>query len=163
MHDLQDLHEISCRTYRETFESSNTEENMKIYLDETYNTERLKAELAQKDSNFYFIYTDDRLSGYLKINDGSAQTDIFDPQGLEVERLYITGGAKRTGLGSALINLAVDIAAQRLKTFLWLGVWEFNFRAQAFYNKNGFYQIGAHPFIMGNDKQTDLIFRKDLT
>ena len=40
---------------------------------------------------------------------------------------------------------------------LWLGVWERNDRARAFYVKCGFADAGEHIFLFGTDPQTDLI------
>ena len=40
---------------------------------------------------------------------------------------------------------------------MWLGVWERNARAIAFYAKWGFIDIGDHVFMLGSDRQTDRI------
>ena len=45
--------------------------------------------------------------------------------------------------------------APSARTRLWLGVWEHNLRAIAFYRKCGFVQCGAQPFLLGTDLQTD--------
>jgi ribosomal protein S18 acetylase RimI-like enzyme len=66
------------------------------------------------------------------------------------------------GLGRALIEHAIKIAWEKKKTYIWLGVWEKNEKALAFYQKHRFYKIGTHPFFMGDDEQTDYIMRKDL-
>ena len=57
---------------------------------------------------------------------------------------------------------AINIATERKKKYIWLGVWEKNEKAIHFYKKNGFYKIGSHSFVMGEDVQTDYIMRKDL-
>ncbi len=40
---------------------------------------------------------------------------------------------------------------------LWLGVWERNDRAHAFYEKCGFADVGEHIFLFGTDPQTDRV------
>jgi ribosomal protein S18 acetylase RimI-like enzyme len=40
---------------------------------------------------------------------------------------------------------------------IWLGVWERNGRALAFYRKFGFEVFGDHVFQFGRDPQRDLI------
>lgn len=160
--DLYILKEISYNTYDDTFKPFNTPENMSAYLESAYNIEKLKIELQDKNSKFYFIYVDDDLGGYIKINENEAQTDIHDPNALEVERLYIKKEYHGMGLGKVLMEEAIDIAKSRGKSHIWLGVWEKNYNAQKFYKKFGFYQIGSHPFVMGDDEQTDLILRKEL-
>lgn len=53
--DLENLQKISITTFRETFEEVNSEEDMQKYLDENLSLERLKNELENLDSEFYFI------------------------------------------------------------------------------------------------------------
>ena len=64
-------------------------------------------------------------------------------------------------MGQYLIDKAASIAVERHKKYVWLGVREKNEKALRFYKKNGFYQIGSHCFIMGDDAQTDYLMRKD--
>lgn len=162
MDDLPVLHDVSCQTYKDTFESYNTEDNMKAYLEQAYNIEKLCGELTNSNSVFYFIYADEKLAGYLKLNEFKAQTDINDPQSLEIERIYVAKEFQGKGLGNALMHKAIDIAITKTKSYIWLGVWENNENALSFYKKNGFYKIGEHSFYMGDDEQTDFIMRKDL-
>ena len=78
------------------------------------------------------------MSGYIKLNEYKAQTDIYDPRSLEIERIYVTKEFQGKGLGSALMNKAIDIAVTRKKSYVWLGVWERNHKAILFYKKKGF-------------------------
>jgi diamine N-acetyltransferase len=160
--DLVTLRELSCKTYSDTFEHMNTPSNMKAYLEQAYDIGKLRGELSNINSTFYFLYNDEKLSGYLKLNEHKAQTDIYDPQSLEIERIYVTKEFQGRGLGSVLMNKAIDIANIQEKSYIWLGVWEKNDKAILFYKKNGFYVIGKHSFFMGEEEQTDFIMRKDL-
>lgn len=162
MGDVLKLREISCQTFKDTFEPYNTETDMKAYLEHAYNIEKLSNELSNNDSVFYFVYGDERLAGYLKVNEFNAQSDIKDSHALEIERIYISKEFQGKGVGSILMNKAIEIANNNAKSFIWLGVWENNEKALSFYKKNGFYKIGEHSFFMGDDEQTDFIMRKDL-
>ena len=58
---------------------------------------------------------------------------------------------------------AVDTTARTLGTdALWLGVWERNPRAQAFYRTCGFAVVGTHTFVVGSDPQTDHVMARPL-
>ncbi|KUO61412.1 MAG: GNAT family acetyltransferase [Gracilibacter sp. BRH_c7a] len=162
MEDLIFLCEFSCKTFKDSFKHMNTPANMKVYLKQAYSIPKLHDELSNRNSDFYFLCIDEEISGYLKVNEDKAQTDIHDPQSLEIERIYLTKEFQGKGLGRILINKAIDIAKARNKIYVWLGVWEKNEKAIRFYKKNGFYIIGKHPFIVGNEEQTDFIMRKDL-
>lgn len=160
--DLDSLCKISIETFYQTFADSNTEENMTAYLDSAYNKEKLYEELCNPDSSFFFIYVDESLAGYLKTNEYPSQTDINDVDSLELERIYILKDFQGAGLGQDLLEHTISIATEHGKKYIWLGVWEHNERAKHFYQKNGFYRIGAHSFIVGDDVQTDYVMRKDL-
>jgi ribosomal protein S18 acetylase RimI-like enzyme len=135
---------------------------MKAYLEQAFSTEKLRGELSNSNSVFYFLYTDNKLSGYLKLNEYQAQTDIHDPQSLEIERIYVAKEWQGIGLGTILLNKAIEVANYRDKSYIWLGAWEENPKAILFYRKNGFYVTGRHSFFMGRDEQRDFIMRKDL-
>ncbi|KPU44362.1 protease synthase and sporulation negative regulatory protein PAI 1 [Oxobacter pfennigii] len=160
--DIYTLQNFSYRTFNETYINMNTSSNMKAYLEEAFDVNKLRGELADSNSLFYFLYADGELAGYLKLNESAAQTDINDLQSIEIERIYIANEFQGKGLGGVLINKAIDIAKMRKKSYLWLGVWEKNDKAILFYKKNGFEEIGTHSFFMGDEEQTDLIMRKIL-
>lgn len=160
--DLDTLRELSIRTYYETFAALNTPENMQEYLLRTFNKEKLLEELTDKNSKFFLLYCGEKLAGYIKVNEAPSQTDINDPNSLELERIYVTSEFQGQGLGGYLMQKAVSIAVERHKKYIWLGVWEKNENALRFYKKKGLYEIGTHTFVMGEDKQTDYILRKDL-
>lgn len=163
LNDLTALKALSIKTFTDTFAKDNTPEDLKEYLNQAYTEEKLISELQNKQSEFYFIYSDDRLAGYLKLNVNDAQTEIIEEGALEIERIYIDSDFKRLGLGKMLYNKATERAKELNKTAIWLGVWEKNFSAMKFYHKMGFTQVGEHSFYMGEDEQTDLIMKKELT
>jgi ribosomal protein S18 acetylase RimI-like enzyme len=159
---LNMLCDISIETYRDTFEDSNSEVLMQQYFSEALTPEKLLKELNIVGSHFYFIYLDDQIAGFLKVNEGEAQSDEVAENSLEVERFYIRKQYLRNGLGKKLMEFSYNLAKQSDKSSLWLGVWEGNLTALAFYKAQGFYQVGEHPFDMGGDIQTDLLLKKDL-
>ncbi len=161
--DLEALRQVACETYDQTFRSMNTEETMAKYLREAFRKEKLKEELLNPRCRFFFLHYDDRIAGYLKLNEAPAQSDLNDPESLEIERIYVRTEFQGKGLGKTLINHSVEVALGMSKRYLWLGVWEKNARAIAFYQSMGFAVTGHHTFRMGDEAQNDLIMRKELT
>lgn len=155
--DLHELQTISIVTFTETFKDQNSPEHLKAYLDEAYDLDKLKKELKNPSSRFYFIYVDQQVAGYLKLNTDAAQTEPMGADSLEVERIYVKKAFQRYGLGKQLLNKAFEMAVEQNKKRIWLGVWEENANAIAFYRKKGFVQTGTHSFYMGDDEQVDLI------
>ena len=160
--DLPELCAFSRDVFYESFRDDCSPEDMEAFLRDRYSADRIRNELLNPDSAFGFLYLDGGLSGYIKINEAPAQTDINDEKALEVERLYVSGEAQGRGLGSFLLEQAAETAKQRGKKYIWLGVWEKNLKAISFYRKHGFREIGTHTFMIGADAQTDYIMRKDL-
>ena len=162
MDDFDVLRKLSMRTYYETFAHLNTPEDMQTYLDDAFEIKKLRDELSNPDSDFFFLYIKETLAGYLKLNEAPSQTDINDFSSLEIERIYVASKFQGEGMGRYLMEQAIAIANERKKAYVWLGVWEKNEKAILFYKKNGFYEIGTHIFVMGEDVQTDYVMRKDL-
>lgn len=162
LEDLDALASISIQTFADTFGAANDPKTLADYLEQAYNKDRLAKELANPNSAFYLLYVDGQLAGYLKLNVSEAQSELQDPSALEVERIYVDRRFQKQGLGAVLMDFAIEQAKEKGKDYIWLGVWEKNANALAFYKRNGFYQIGAHDFVMGDERQTDYMMRKDL-
>ena len=161
--DITDLQSIGRQTFFESFADQNTAEDMQKYLDNNLSIDKLKNELADKNSEFYFATLDNKVIGYLKINFGQAQTELKDKSSLEIERIYVLKDFRGKNVGQVLCNKAIDIAKQTKSDYVWLGVWEKNPRAINFYMKNGFVEFDKHIFMLGNDKQTDIMMRLKLS
>ncbi|ADG39639.1 MULTISPECIES: GNAT family N-acetyltransferase [Leuconostoc] len=161
--DLNELQKVSTETFYDTFAAQNTEQNMQDYLVNSYKLEKLSAELENKNSFFYFVLNDtNEVMGYLKLNVNDAQSEDDFENALEIERIYIRKAFQKQGLGKILYNIATTRAVQLGKRRIWLGVWEHNQNAKAFYQHLGFDFVGSHIFNMGNDPQTDLIMVKTI-
>ncbi len=159
---LAQLQAIGRQTFTETFSSTNSEENLNAYLQYGFSTAKLTAELNNPNSEFYFATLNDKVIGYLKINFGIAQTELQDPKAMEVERIYVLSEFQSKKVGQLLFEKALAIAKNKKLDFVWLGVWEENHRAIRFYTKNGFVAFDSHIFLMGNDKQTDILMKLQL-
>ncbi len=160
--DLQVLCSFSRKLFFEAFRDTCSPEDMDAFLEHTYNADRIRGDLEDPDTAFWFLYLDDAPVGYIKVNEGSAQTDIRDAEAMELERIYVSGEAQGKGLGSYLMDRVIETAGQKGKKYVWLSVWENNFRAIAFYEKHGFRKAGTHSFTIGRDEQTDYIMRRDI-
>lgn len=162
MEDAHKLQEVSYETFNETFQHQNSPENMTAYLKKAFNLNQLEKELLNSSSQFFFIYFNNEVAGYLKVNNNDAQSENMGDETLEIERIYIKNQFQKHGLGKHLYQKALEIAKQSNKKKIWLGVWEKNENAIAFYKKMGFVQTGAHSFYMGEEEQIDLIMTKTL-
>lgn len=162
MADINELITVSRVTFLDTFGTVNSSANINQYLDAHYNEAVLTQELTVPEARTFFIRQDGAVAGYLKVNAGAAQTEAMGDDTLEVQRIYILPNFKRQGLGNQLMDQAITVAQQWQKPKLWLGVWEHNEPALAFYATRGFQAVGDHVFRIGESQQRDLILMKSL-
>lgn len=163
LNDIEQLKEIGRKTFYETFSAGNTEENMKKYLEEGFSKEKVTAEINNQNSVFYFAMLDGKVIGYLKLNFGKSQTELQDDTALEIERIYVLKEYHGKKVGQVLYEKAMKVAREKNVNYVWLGVWEENPRAINFYQKNGFVEFDKHIFKLGDDEQTDIMMRLQLS
>lgn len=161
--EIKQLQKIGMQTFEETFSHSNSKEDMDTYLNESFSMEKLTSELGNADSHFYFATLDKEPIGYLKLNTGTSQTEIQDNKSLEIERIYVLNEFHGKKVGQLLYQKALEIAHETTVDYIWLGVWEENPRAINFYKKNGFIEFDKHIFKLGEDEQTDIMMKLQLT
>jgi ribosomal protein S18 acetylase RimI-like enzyme len=162
LEQLIPLQEIGRKTFFDTFFESDSEESMSTYLAASFSSEKLTAELENPESEFYFATLKESVIGYLKVNFGSAQTELQDRNSLEIERIYVLQDFHGKKVGQLLFEKALVIAQKNKVDFVWLGVWEENHRALQFYTKNGFVAFDTHVFQMGEEAQTDIMMKLQL-
>jgi len=160
--DTETLRVLSQETFYYFFGPLNDKANMDSYASTAFTTAKIEAELNDPDSQFYFALLDGQLTGYIKLNFGLAQTEFQDPHSLEVERIYVLAEYHSKKIGHQLLNFATQMAIDKGFQYIWLGVWEHNHKAISFYEKHGFKLFSSHPFMLGKDKQTDLLMKKEL-
>lgn len=160
--DIDILQKIGKQTFIETFAAVNTPENMDNYLEESFNTNQLTTELNNPDSQFYLAILENEVIGYLKINFGKAQTESINDNALEIHRIYVLQQFHGKKIGQLFVDKVLEIVNEYPAEYIWLGVWEENHRAIAFYTKNGFAEFDKHIFTLGDDVQTDLLMKLQL-
>ena len=163
LEDLSTLREIAQKTFCDAFEANNDPEEFKIHLDYAFSKQKMRFELLNPNSEFYFAYLDKDLVGYLKMNYNDAQTEQFAPTAVELERLYVLEGHQNKGIGEAMLQFAINKAKNRKSPFMWLGVWQENPRGIKFYERHGFEKFDTHPYFIGTDRQIDWLLKLDIT
>jgi ribosomal protein S18 acetylase RimI-like enzyme len=161
--DAELLTELGARTFSETFAADNTVANMTAYLASAFNPIQQANELSDPDSCFKIAEIDGLAVGYALLHAGTAPSTITGHRPIELVRLYVSISSIGSGVGSALMQECLNEAASQGYTTLWLGVWENNHRAQAFYRKWKFVEVGTHIFELGDDAQTDLLMQRPLS
>lgn len=160
--DLNSLQQISIQTFKETFGADNTSEDMQEYIQDHFSLKQLEEELNHPESEFYLAKKGSRIIAYLKLNFKDIATVQNQGKQMEVERIYLLSEYQGLGWGQHLMLYAIQRGYAKNVNFIWLGVWEKNFRAIRFYTKNGFKVFDEHIFVLGSDQQRDLLMKLQL-
>jgi ribosomal protein S18 acetylase RimI-like enzyme len=160
--DAELIADLSRQTFYDTFAVHNTRKDMDKFMNEQFTKEKLVAEVAAPGNIFLLAYDGDETAGYTRLRENNNPEMLRGKETLEIARIYATKNSIGKGVGKALMKKSIDIAKEMKKEIIWLGVWEKNHRAIAFYEQWGFEKFGEHPFILGNDEQTDWLMKKNV-
>jgi ribosomal protein S18 acetylase RimI-like enzyme len=153
---------LAGRTFEETFAEANDPADMALYLSRTYGRAQQERELSIPEMTTLLAESGRELIGFAQLRLGGAPPCVQGPRPIELLRFYVDGPWQGSGVARALMDATVAEAMARGAATLWLGVWERNERAQGFYRKCGFVDVGSHPFVLGTDRQTDRIMSRPL-
>ncbi len=161
--EADSLLQLAESTFRAGFEHLNDPVHFEAYMSRAFNPEKIRQELTTDGSEFYFGKLGPDVVGYIKLNWGEAQSDIKTEPGIELERIYVKPEFQGRKIGQYLLDQSIAIAKTRRFPYLWLGVWEKNEGARRFYERNGFRLFSSHTFMLGDDAQTDLLMKVELS
>jgi diamine N-acetyltransferase len=162
--DAERLAEFAERVFDEVFSPGNDEGDMASYLNEAFSPEIQRREITEP-GGIVLLATDSatgELAGYLHIAAAERPACVTGDAPVELKRLYVDPSHHRKGIGKKLLDEGLARAKAAGARTVWLGVWERNFTAQAFYTREGFVRVGDHPFVLGSDTQTDWIMQRIL-
>jgi ribosomal protein S18 acetylase RimI-like enzyme len=160
--DAEFIADLSRRTFYETFAVHNTKENMDKFMNERFTKEALMKEVGEPENIFLLAYLENEPVGYVRLRDGEKPIELGDIDAIEIARIYTEQKTIGKGVGKALMLRCFEIAKEKKKKIIWLGVWEHNETAIAFYKKFGFEEFASHIFMLGEDVQTDFLMKKNL-
>jgi len=151
------LAKLGRETFLDTYADENHPEDMAAYLDRSFDPTIQAAELAAPASCFLIAEDATALVGYARLLEAPAPVCIKAEKTIHLMRLYARKSWIGCGVGAALMRACIDEAKSRQCHGIWLGAWGKNGRALRFYRQWGFRQVGEQPFLLGGDRQTDLV------
>lgn len=160
--DVESLSHLAERIFRDTFATDNNHSDLDLYCAENFGSEVQQQEI--EDSNAVTI-----LAEVERERVAFAQLHLYAPKEClpanapcELRRLYVSKEWHGRGIANEIMVHSLSTAAHAGADYIWLGVWEHNPRAIAFYRKYGFDVVGEHIFHFGNDPQRDLIMMAEI-
>ena len=160
--DAGPLAAFGARVFAETFGPANDPADMALYLSRTYGLAQQSRELADPAIATLLAELDGTLVGFAQLREGQAPPCVIGPDPVELNRFYVDRPSQGRGVAQGLMGAVLAEGRRRGGATLWLAVWERNDRAQAFYRKCGFVDVGSQPFVLGTDRQTDRVMSRPL-
>jgi ribosomal protein S18 acetylase RimI-like enzyme len=160
--DAKKLSELAEATFKATFGALNTAEHMELHCQTSYGEQIQAAEIA--DPGMVTLVSEDkgRLIAYAQLRWGEAPDCVSAQSPGEIQRLYVVEDWHGKGVAQELMKACISEIKEIGSDALWLGVWERNPRAIAFYKKFGFVEAGEHTFPLGGDPQRDIVMARSV-
>jgi len=160
--DVDTLLAISRKTFHDAFYHICKPADYEEYTVVAFQPGKLLSELNTPNSHFYFAMVNGQPAAYLKLNFYEAQTEFWEADAMEIQRIYVLGDHQGKQIGKQLLDFATEKAKENQMKYMWLGVWDINVNAVRFYENNGFKIIGKHTFPFGDEADTDWLMRKEI-
>lgn len=155
--DLDELVALTAESFRETYSGGTDPEEVERHITMNFSPERIAAEISDPESSLLLGCLGTEAIGYAFLRKGTAPDCVAGTSPLELVRLYLLKDRIGAGFGSALMQACLD-EQQRLQCEpIWLGMWDQNARARAFYEKWGFREAGRYEFLFGGTSYQDLV------
>jgi len=161
--DVPLLCHLGAATFRETYAPISDPAEVDDYAATHFTPELVAAWLARPDARTLLALSGGSPAGYAHVQRAPVPACVADRQAVELRRLYLLASAQGAGVGSALIAAAFDAIVALGGHSVWLGAYDRNVKALAFYARRGFVQVGTHDFEFGGQIYADPVLTRPLT
>ena len=155
--DAVELAEFAARTFEDTFSADNDPEDLLAHLGAHYGAEQQAAELRDPLVKTILVRLNRALAAYAQVRQYPPPPCVSHAFPTELHRFYLDRQTHGTGLASSLMREVHKVASEFGGQHIWLGVWEQNPRAIAFYRKEQFVDVGSQIYRVGSDRQVDRV------
>lgn len=155
--DAPYLAEFGTRTFLAAFAENNNPADIDAHVAKAFHHDRILQELEDTDSRFLLAIADGTIIGYAKTRKGKPPDCVGGSKPIELERIYVDASKQSGGVGALLMQAVVEYAKGKGYDAVWLGAWEKNPDACRFYERHGFVAVGSKYFMVGSDRQNDVI------
>jgi diamine N-acetyltransferase len=154
---VESISRLLAESFTAKFGPDNPPGVVEAYADASFSPIAVAGQLADPTARLLVAEIDRELTGVANLVEGPAPVELPGRRPLQLSRLYTRTGATGSGIGSLLMRRVLEMAAEQEYDVIWLGVWEHNAGAIAFYRRWRFEEVGTLVFRLGDDDQTDLL------
>ncbi len=155
--DAAGIADLARVSFTETFGHLYTPENLAAFLT-GHTTEDWARVLADPDVAVRVAEEDGALVGYARIGPPTLPITPVGPA-LELRQFYLLKPWHGGGHAQAMMDWVIETARARGAAELFLSVFVDNVRAQRFYARYGFQDVGRYSFMVGSHEDEDRLMR----
>lgn len=155
--DAESFAAIGAETFALACPPDTAKAALDTYIRAELGAERFREHLASPAKSLFAAEVGEAVVGYLMLDRETCPPVVQALRPLEVSRLYVLSRFHGSGVGQALLGVALEQARAGGHDALWLGVSRHNARGIAFYRKLGFRVVGEQRFPVGGELHEDFV------
>ena len=162
--DALELAAFGAESFVDAYGSINSRRQVALHVERTYSEALQRAELEDPGSWTMVADREGEIVGAALLWWRDPPPPI-EPAGgwAEIKRFYVGRRYWRTGVSTDLMVAALQSIREGRGRAVWLQVWEHAAQAIGFYRKWGFSEAGEIPFMLGTERQRDLLMTRRVT
>jgi len=151
--DADLLADLGARTFSDAYSCTLPAEDLDDYLRKAFSREQMLEDITDPDVLLLLCLISNTLCAYIELQPTSVRECICGANPIELLRLYVLGGWKGRGIGTALLDVGLKAARDKAYKTCWLKVWDGNTKAIEFYTNKGFATVGNEPYPVGSSSR----------
>ncbi|MGA9714527.1 MAG: GNAT family N-acetyltransferase [Aeromicrobium sp.] len=168
--DLEPLADLAARTFPLAAPDDATTESLAQFIEENLSAARFAEHLADPACDVLVhdsASNKGSIDGYVLLvagepDDPDVVAALTIKPTIMLSKFYVAPDAHGQGLADQLMVATLAAAEARGAASLWLGVNQENARAQRFYARQGFDQVGTKRFQVGDRLEHDFVLQRAL-
>lgn len=157
---IDQLVAIGKTSFSDAYSEQTKVEDMEIYLNNAFQISKIKQEISNAQSVFYFVRKNTETVGYIKLRWDRTPQPIKNEKSLEIERFYLLKDYYKQGIGAEMLRFCENYARDHYFQSIWLLVWQENQRALQFYQQKGFDKFGIKLFEFAGIYEENWLMKK---
>jgi len=162
--DAPALADLARQTFIDTFVTGfripYPADDLKAFLDASFSRETIHTKLTEHRAAWWVAERDEKLLAFANAGPNTLPHPEGKPSHAELRRLYVDRSAQGLGLGTTLLNVALEWMQQNTDGPLWIGVWSGNLKARKLYAAHGFHQAGEYQYPVEAWLDDEIILRR---
>ena len=156
------LHELAAATFALACPPGTLPSAIDDFIAKNLSRANFETYLADPSRDLFIASVDDVPAGYTMIihaepSDPDVTAAVTTRPTSELSKVYVLAGHHGSGLASELVRVTVEAARAKGSASVWLGVNNENAKANRFYEKQGFVNVGTKHFLVGDKLEDDFV------